>query len=299
MAPATWIERSNLMWHRIMAVGICMVFVGTSPMRAQDPEVLTIGFVDSMVQNLSPARKKLLDSEFPDLVKEVTGFKSQVAKGGSPFDGAKSLAAGKWHMGVFQGVEFAWAQSKDPKLQPLMFAVQNKGAVYALLVAKKESTAAGFPDLKGKDVAFQEAKVHCRLFAEKNAGGDPKTFFGKLANASGGQAALDDILLDKVQAAIVDSDSMATYKDIQPGRFKRLKVLAKSEPFPPTVLAYYQGGLSDRVLNQFRDGMLKADKTRSSRDAMAEAGISAFEPVTEEYRQLLTSIVKAYPPPAK
>jgi len=287
------------MWHRIILVGVFVALLGMSPLSAQDPDVITIGFVDSMLKDLSPARKKLLDTEFPDLVKEVTGFKSQVAKGGGPFDAVKSLASGKWHMGVFQGVEFGWAQSKDPKLQPLVFAVQNKGAVYALLVAKKENTAAGFPDLKGKDVAFQEGKVHCRLFAEKNAGGELKSFFGKLATTNGGQAALDDILLDKVQAAIVDSDTMATYKDIQPGRFKRLKVLAKSEPFPPTTIGYYQGGLSDRVLNQFRDGMLKADKTRSSRDAMAEAGISAFEPVTGEYRQLLTSIVKSYPPPAK
>lgn len=287
------------MWQRITALGVCMILAGTAPVAAQDPEVITIGFVDSLLRNLSPARKKLLDTEFPDLVKDVTGFKSQVAKGVSPFEGVKSLAAGKWHLGVFQGVEFAWAQSRDPKLQPLVFAVQNKGAVYALLVATKESTAAGFNDLKGKDVAYQEAKQHCRLFAEKNAGGDPKMFFGKIAIISGGQAALDEILLDKVQAAIVDSDSMATYKDIQPGRFKRLKVLTKSEPFPPTVLAHYQGGLSDRVVNQFRDGMLKADKSRSGRDAMAEAGISSFEPVTDEYRQMLTNIVKTYPPPAK
>ena len=287
------------MWQRIIVVGICVALLGMSPVAAEDPDIITIGFVDSMLKDLSPATKKLLDTEFPDLVKEVTGFKSQVAKGGSPFDAAKNLASGKWHMGVFQGVEFTWAQSKDPKLQPLVFAVQNKGAVYALLVAKKDSKAGGFPELKGKDVVLQEAKVHCRLFAEKNVGGDPKMFFGKVNPATGGQAALDDILLDKVQAAIVDSDTMATYKDIQPGRFNRLKVLAKSEPFPPTVLAYYQGGLSDRVLNQFRDGMLKADKTRSSRDAMADAGISAFEPVTDEYRQLLTNIVKSYPPSAK
>src|SRR5437762_4959654 len=88
-----------------------------------DPDIIQVGIVDSLVKDLSPGKRKLLDSEFPNLMEEFTELKSAVLQGGDPFTAVKKLADGKWHLGVFQGVEFAWAQAKDAKLQPLMIAI--------------------------------------------------------------------------------------------------------------------------------------------------------------------------------
>src|SRR4051812_13740842 len=102
----------KIMVHRISIVGVCMVLFVGAPLRAEDPEMIPIGIVDSLLTDLSPARSKLLDSEFPSLVQEFTGLKSQIARGGDPFAAGKKLAGSEWRLGVFQGIEFAWAQSK-------------------------------------------------------------------------------------------------------------------------------------------------------------------------------------------
>jgi ABC-type phosphate/phosphonate transport system substrate-binding protein len=287
------------MQHRILILVVGISLLAHGPAAAEDPDVIHIGLVDSLVKDLSPARKKILDSDFPDLVKEFTGFKSQVKQGGDPLAAAKKLEEGAWHLGVFQGIEFAWAQSKDAKVQPLILAVNSKEPVHGLLVVKKGSNLKGFTDLKGKDVRVLQSREHCRLFAEKEAGGDAKSYFGKVLPTRSAQEALDDVLLDKAQAAVVDTAAMEYYQDVHPGRHKRLEALAKSEQFPPTVIAYRQGGLSETALKRFQDGMLKANKTDRGREAMADVGITSFEPVPADFSKLLASIAKSYPPPGK
>jgi ABC-type phosphate/phosphonate transport system substrate-binding protein len=271
----------------------------TDPGGRTDPEVMHIGIVDSLVKDLSPGRKEIVDTDFPILVKDFTGFKSRVLQGGDPFAAARKLASGKWHLGVFQGVEFAWAQAGDPKLRPLLVAINKEPTNHALLVTKKDSSLKGFADLKGKSVYLLKSRAHCRLFADKGAGGDAKSFFGKLTRTSAAEDALDDVLRGKVQAAVVDVTALELYKLVNPGRFERLKVLAKSEPFPPTVVAYYQGGLSDAVLRKFRAGMQKANESDKGKDAMSSVRITAFEAVPADFPKMLANIAKAYPAPGK
>ena len=287
------------MIHRIAPLMGWLALVLAGPLAAQDPEIIHVGIMDSFVKDLSPDRQRLLDSDFPEAVKEFTGFQSKVLKEGDPFVAAKKMAAGQWHFGVFQGVEFAWAQAKDAKLQPLLLAIGKQRAIHALLVAKKESSMSGFADLKGKSVYVLRSREHCRLFADKGAGGNAQQHFGKVMPTTNSEAALDDILRGKADAAVVDSVTLESYKDIQPGRYNRLKVLAKSEQFPATVIAYYQGVVSKPVVQKFRDGMLEANKTDKGRDTMSEFGITAFEAVPPDYAKPLSEITKAYPAPAK
>ena len=75
--------------------------------------------------------------------------------------------------------------------------------------------------------------------------------------------------------------------------------LAKSEPFPTAVVGYRQGKLSDKVLTQFKTGMLKANDSEKGRDVMANFSITSFEPVAEDYPKQLSAILKAYPVPGK
>ncbi len=262
---------------------------------AQDPDVIKIGMVDSLVKDLSPGKQKLIDADFPDMVKEYTGLASKVFQGGDPLSAGQKFVDGQWHLGVFQGVEFAWAQAKDPKLQPLMVAVGREKSIHALLVAKKEGAVASFADLNGRNVKVLQGREHCRLFADKGAGGDAKKHFGKVVATSNAEITLDEILLGKIDAAIVDNAAFENYNDIQPGRFKRMKVLAQSEPFPASVIAYRQGGLSDGVLEKFKTGMLKANDSARGRDLMANFNITAFAAPPADYAKQLGEILKAYP----
>jgi ABC-type phosphate/phosphonate transport system substrate-binding protein len=287
-------------WIVILLLGL--LAAGEGPRAAAQgagPEVVQIGIVDSLVVSLSPGKRKLLDAELPDLVLEFTGLKSRALQGGDPLTAVKKLAAGEWHLGLFQGVEFAWAQAADPKVKPLLLAINRQPTVHALLVAKSDSPVKGFANLKGKNVHILQSREHCRLFAAKAAQGDAKQFFGQAIPTTSVEEALDDILLDKVQAAVVDDVGLETYKQVHPGRFKRLKILAKSESFPPTVIAYYEGGLNEGIVNKFRAGMLKANDSTRGREAMADVRITAFESIPASFAELLKSVLKAYPPPAK
>jgi ABC-type phosphate/phosphonate transport system substrate-binding protein len=270
---------------------------GGVSLQAADPAILRIGIMESLTQGVSPRVRESFAPKFAELVKDFTGYKSVTLQGLSPATAARQLQAGKWHLGIFQGVEFAWVQSKYPKLQPLMIAVFEDTNLRAVLMVKKDSEARGFKDLKGKNVSIHETKLHCRLFAEKGAGGKPQDFFGKMLQTESGEDALDSILLGKADAAVVDTAILKLYKDVNPGRFKNLKIAAQSEVFPAPAVVYRQGTLSDGMLNTLRSGMLKANKSDKGREAMATFQVSGFQEVPPDYQQLLTKIAAAYPAP--
>lgn len=280
------------MMRRILTLAGILALV--LPVSAGDPAVLNIGLVDSLVKDLSPGRKKFVESEFANMVKEFTGYKSTIHQGGDPVAAAKKLADGQWHFAVLQGVELAWAQSKDPKIQPLMTAIYKQPTIYAQVLTTKENKAAGFADLKGKTV-FLLSKEHTKLFTDKHSG-KANDFFAKVLTTTNPEEALDGVLLKKAEAAIVDNVASEIYKEINPGRYNRMKIMAQSEPFPAPVLAYRQGSLSDKVLQNFREGMLKANKSEKGREVMADFHISSFENVPSDYAQKLAAILKAYPP---
>jgi ABC-type phosphate/phosphonate transport system substrate-binding protein len=267
---------------------------------AKDPALIHIGVVDSLVKDLSSGQQKILDSDLQGMVQEFTGLKSRILQGGDHDTAIKKLEAGAWHLGVMPGVEFAWAKAKDAKLQPLIVAGYEVKSIHAILVAKKESPFKGFIDLKGKNVnLLTRGKVHCRLFAERETQGNPKEFFAKLVPVGNSESALDDILLGTVEAAVVDNTAFELYKRVHPGRAGRLKVVVQSERFPPPVIAYRQGALSDELLNTFHKGMFKANDSERGREVMSTFGVAAFEEVPADYPEMLKAIAKAYPPPTK
>ena len=287
------------MRNRIIVVGCWIVFAVAVPALGQEPAVIHLGMVDSLVKDLSPGKQKLGDADFPDMVKEFTGMQSKVFQGGDPLTAAKKLADGQWHLGIFQGVEFAWAQAPDAKLQPLMVAIGTQKSVHAVLVVKADNNAQGFANLKGKNVALHLGREHCRLFADKESAGDAKKFFGKVVATNNAETTLNEVFFNKIDAAIMDNSAFESFKGIQPGRFNKLKVLAQSEPFPATVIAYRQGGLSEGVLKRFKTGMLKANDSDKGRDMMANFNIVAFAAPPEDYAKQLSAIMKAYPAPTK
>jgi ABC-type phosphate/phosphonate transport system substrate-binding protein len=264
---------------------------------AADPAILRVGIMESLTLGTSPRVRESLAPKFAELVKDFTGYKSVTLQGLSPFTAARQLEAGKWHLGIFQGVELAWVQGRYPKLKPLMVAIFEEANVRAVLMVKKDSNVDGFKGLQGRTVCIHETKLHCSLFADKGAGGRAQDFFGKLLQVGSGEDALDDILLGKAEAAVVDTAILKLYKDVNPGRYKQLKIAAKSEVFPSPAVVYRQGTLSDDMLKKLRAGMLKANQSEKGREVMTTFQITSFQPVPKDYQQTLANIAKAYPAP--
>ena len=256
------------------------------------------GVPPSLMQDMSTGQMRFVNDEFPRMIHDFTGLDATLAKRDSVDAVGKSLAAGTDQFAILQGVEYGWLKAKHPEIRPVLVGIYHVTQPKALLLTKKDDAATSFADLKGKSVAILKAgKEYIYLFEQKGAGGDPKQFFGKIVETSNAETALDDILLGKTAAAIVDQASLDNYKDVNPGRFARMQVIAQSEPFPPMGLFYMPGKVSAEIVEKFRSGMLKANDNARSRDAMSTFKITSFEQVPAEYATWVADIVKAYPEP--
>ncbi len=263
---------------------------------AQPPAKVHIGMVPSFTADLSTGQQKFLGEEFPLLVKDFTGLPGQLDKTASVQELADKMAAGTAQFGVFQGIEFAEAQAKNPELQPLLLSIYRTPLIKAALVVKKDSAFQSFADLSGKEVAFlKEGKEHIRRYAQKEAGGDPAKFFAKIVAPANAEAALDAILFGKVQAALVDNATLEIYKEVNPGKFNRLKTIGESATFPPAVIAYIPKKADDALVTQFKNGMMSANQSAKGRDIMGTFKISSFVAVTPGFEKTLAEIRAAYP----
>jgi ABC-type phosphate/phosphonate transport system substrate-binding protein len=278
-----------------MTLVLTLFAVEAVPASAQ---TVSIGIPPSLVQDMSVGQLKFFNNEFPAMVKEFTGIDAKLVTRDSIDAVGKRLVDGADQFAVLQGVEYGWLKAKHPEIQPVLVGIYHLTQPRAVLLTKKDAAATSFADLKGKSVAILKAgKEYIQLFAAKGAGGDPKQFFGKIVETSNAETALDDILLGKVAAAIVDQASLDNYKDVNPGRFARLNASVQSEPFPPMGLFCVPSKVSADIVEKLRTGMLKANKSSRSRDAMATFKITSFEQVPAEYATWVADIVKAYPEP--
>jgi len=88
---------------RLAAVVFSSVFLA-SPLSAQDPKVLNLGIVDSLVKDLSPGKQKFVDKEFGEMIHEYTGIKIKILQGGSPFVARKKLRNRRLASGRFSRI---------------------------------------------------------------------------------------------------------------------------------------------------------------------------------------------------
>src|SRR5207253_5071756 len=137
---------------------------------------------------------------------------------------------------------------------------------HAYLVVAINCSAKSIADLRGQklDVPYW-TRGHCRVFVEqacRQAGASPADFFASIEKSAAQVDALDDVARDKVQAAVVDTFTIEFYKEIKGPTFRQsLRVLKKSEVFPPPVMAYKRGAVDKKILEQFRNRLLEAHTT--------------------------------------
>ncbi len=265
-------------------------------------EPVKIGMVETFFQDVPKSTLDWLPFPFNLLMKEQTGLEGKLLIGGDYHHVAKLLNDKTIDLGVFHGFEFAWAQSRFPNLRPLMIAIYKQHGLRANLVVLKDHPAKSFDDLKGKDLALpMNSKGHCRVFLDRScrtcAQAEPKDFFKQITRPDNVLVGLDDVVDGKVQAAVVDSESLEIYQNLKPGYGCMLKVAVRSVLFPSAVLAYRPGTVAAPVLEQIREGMTKANESVRSRDLMLMFKIGAFEPPPDNYSQLLADIMKVYPAP--
>jgi ABC-type phosphate/phosphonate transport system substrate-binding protein len=264
----------------------------TSPVR--------IGLVATLFRDTPDTLVHAIMRPFKSLMESQTGLSGNLVPGIPPADLAQQLKDDKVQLGVFHGFEFAWARQKYSDLKPLMIAINKQRHLRAHLIVRDDVPAASFADLQGKSLAIpRRTREHCRLFLERRceAGGRPaKEYFGKIVVPATAEEAVDDVASGTVQTVLVDGVFLDWYRQNKPSRFARLKTVQQSEVFPPTVVAYYANALDEATLQRFREGMIAAKDNPRSRQLMSFCQITAFEPIPEDYEQLLTTIAKAYPP---
>lgn len=263
-------------------------------------DVLRIGSSGHLGAELASKEKSALET-LRGFIKEETGLNNEIARLESWQDLAAKMAKGDLQLGVFQGFEFAWAQEKHAKLKPLALAVNVYRYPIAYVVTRKDNAAKDFAGLKGQSVAIPATgQGFLRLFLDKQAealGKTTKTFFSKISAPDNIEDALDDAVDGVVQTVTVDRAALEAFKQRKPGRFSRLKAVAHSQPFPPPVVAYYNGVLDAATRQRFREGLLGASKKEKGRTMLTLFHLTGFDAVPSDFDRVVAATRKAYPPP--
>ena len=279
--------------------GVLIAFFIAATVAAQ-PGPVQIGMAKSFLEDKPKSYIDIATSDFNKVLKEVSGLDGKVDLDSPAFKLAEKLDKKQVDFAIFYAHEFGWVQQKHPDLLPLLIAKNKHHQQRVHIVVHKKSGIKSFADLRGKKLDLpMGAGEPCRLFLAKLSGDKaPKDFFAAIQKSETQAEALDEVAREKVQVAVVDAFALEFYKEIKaPTYEKNLRVLQESEVFPPAVLVYKKGGVDEKVLTSFRDGLLKAHTVDLGRDMMKAWNIDAFEPIPKDYGQRVAEIVKSYPPP--
>jgi ABC-type phosphate/phosphonate transport system substrate-binding protein len=263
-------------------------------------DVLHIGATGTLTGDAESRKEKSGLETLRRFIKDETGLTNDIVGQKSWREVAGQMARGYYHIGVFQGYEFAWAQEKYPELRPLALGVNSDRYPSACLVVRRDNPARDFAGLRGQSLAVPTSNQgFLRLFVDRQCEsigkkGDP--FFSKSTTPDNVEDALDDVVDGKVQAALLDRTSLEAYQRRKPGRFNRLKEVARSQPFPPLVVACYGSTLDQSTLQRFRNGLLNATRKDRGEMLLTLSRLTGFEVVPEDFRQRLAETRKTYPP---
>lgn len=261
-----------------------------------------VGLVSSLFRDVPESLGVAMMQPLGALMKSQTGMTGEMISGGDAIKLGDMLAANQVQLGVFHGVEFAWARQKYPELQPLMIAINQQPFLNAQIVVRNDCPVDDLNLLKGKTVAIAKGtREHCRLFLNRHCrecGAPADAFFTKITNPANVEDALDDVIDKLVHVTVVDGFSLECFQRRKPGRFNKLKIIKQSENFPAGVVAYRPGTLSEDALQRFRSGMMSANQNPFGKQMMTLWKLTSFEPVPSNYDSMLVSILKSYPPPA-
>jgi ABC-type phosphate/phosphonate transport system substrate-binding protein len=286
-----------------LAIALAMPGATNAQPPPADAATIKLGMAKSFFNDLHPAIIKIATAPFSPLMKATTGLDGALSYDEDAFGTAAQLDANQLQFGVFHGHEFAWVQKKYPSLKPLMVVVNKQHDVRAYVIVHKDNPIKNMAGLRGKTFDVSEGlKEHCRIFMVRkcgdNAQNELKNYFGTTTKSKTTMGSMDQVARGKADVTVVDTISLAFYKDIKLAVFNNnLRVLEESEAFPAAVIAYKDGALKDATLKQFCDGLSTANKNADGKDMMQMWGIEGFEPVPATYTKSLADVLKLYPSP--
>jgi ABC-type phosphate/phosphonate transport system substrate-binding protein len=287
-------------FQRLLAVLALMAFGNAADSAGPRIEVLRIGATGTLSGKPDSPKEKSGLQTLHSFISEETGFKNEIDGQLKWQELADNMAKGRYQLGVFQNHEFAWAQDRCAELKALAVGINSQRYPVACVVARRDNVAAGFDGLKGQSFAFPDAcQPYVTLFVDRQCtavGAKPDGFFKSVTNSNDAEDILDDVVDGKLTAAGVDATSLEAYKRRKPGRFNKLKEVARSQPFPPIVVAYCGSFLDEPSLAKFKKGLLDAQKKVKGEMLLTLARLTAFETVPDDFAQVLAKIRKDYPP---
>jgi ABC-type phosphate/phosphonate transport system substrate-binding protein len=284
----------------LLAVGPTFAVAQTAAPQTnvEGQQALRVGMPRTFFHDVSPVLVKTAIDPLAILIRKSTGMTSKVVVGTDAFALAHDLGERKLQLAVFHSFEFGWAQQKYPELRPLMLAGHAQRPVAAYVLVRKDSDLHTFADLKGKDLAVpKRSREPTRLYLEHSCKGGSKEFFSHVVSSRNVEWALDELTRSNVHAVAVDAIGLEFYKDLKPGCFAKFRVLSESGAFPPSVIAYWQGGLDAKTLALLRDCLLNAHATPLGAEMMRMWEITSFEPVPVDYSDAVAACIKQYPCP--
>ncbi|HMC88700.1 MAG TPA: PhnD/SsuA/transferrin family substrate-binding protein, partial [Gemmataceae bacterium] len=156
----------------LVLLALTMTSVVFLPARGEEPEkskdAVHIGLVNTLFRDTPEALLKVVMEPFGSLMESQTGVHGQLIMAGDAHDLTQRLKDGKIQLGVFNGVEFAWAQQEYPELKPLMIAVCKDPRLHAYIVVRNDSEISSFEDLHQKYLAVpRRSRQHCHLFLRR------------------------------------------------------------------------------------------------------------------------------------
>jgi len=265
-----------------------------------DGATLRVGLPRTFFHDVPDPLVKVIIEPFSTVIRDTAGTEGELVVVDDASSIARQLIDNKLQLAMMHGFEFGWVQQTHPTLRPLVVAIEDQKSSSAYVLVRKDSELTSFADLKGKELAQpRRTREHCRLFIEHrcrhDSGCGSTEYFKQVIGPANVEAALDGLCQGKIQAVLVDSIGLEFYKDLKPGCFARLKVLMESEPFPPPVVVYQQGALSDEVLGSLKNSLRGATKTEMGRELMKMWRLASFEPVPDTYGPAVAKCLKTYP----
>jgi ABC-type phosphate/phosphonate transport system substrate-binding protein len=293
----------------VLACGIALAagLAALTPARPVDAEempkapTVRVGLASSLFRDTPEVMIQAIARPFRSLVESQTGLSGQLVPNVKPDELCAQMKDDKLQLGVLNGYEYAWLRQTYPDLKPLLIAVNQQAHLKANLVVRNDCKSTSFDDLKGSTIAIpRRTREFCHLFLDRHceaSGQCSKEYFGKIVAAPSVEEGVDGVVLGRTDSVLVDGVFLDWYKANKPTAYARLKVVQESEVFPAAVVVHYGTALDADTLRRFRDGMLSAKDNPRGLSLMTLCQITSFEPIPNDYEQLLTDIAKAYPPP--
>jgi ABC-type phosphate/phosphonate transport system substrate-binding protein len=259
---------------------------------------VVIGMPRSLFQGMPEFMIKAGSGPFLKLMRDNTGVEGSLVIVPDAMTLAEHLNAGKIHIAVFQGHEFAWARKKHEKLVPICVADPMQ-PVQAYCLVSWDCKAKHVGDLKDEKIVLPSVhRDFCELFLskqkEQHMGG--KAFAGQLTCAQAADA-IQDVIDGKGALTVVDAPTLSFFRKIYPGQYQNLKVLSQSDAFPNACIAVKKDELPEATVAKFRRALLNAPNLPGGGPMLTTWKLKGFVRVPDDYDAQLKSVEKNYPTP--